>query len=296
MIAESFAILGAVGYAVGNLFIRRAVMKVTDTTAGVLISLPVGWVLFTVILVSTGHIDAVTKFSWQSYLWLSAAGIVQFVGGRMLFYKCVQLIGANTTVIFTRVSPLIAVTLGISILNEPLTWQLVVGAVLVVLGVTLTGLNPQMFRSGQRLFSGVSSKAFLLGIGAGLAWGVTPILVKLGLSGGGSPVAGALVAYTAATVILSFTLLGKDRRAGLTGMGSSVIGLFALTSLFFATAHVLRYAALSMAPASVIAPLFSISPVLLIILSFLFNRNLETFNTNVIIGAIAVVAGAILVI
>ena len=296
MSAAVLAILGALGYAFSSLVTRRAVIKVADTTAGVLISLPVGWVLFTIILIGTGQIGAVTKFSWQSYLWLSAAGIVQFVGGRMLFYKCVQLAGANITTMLTRVSPLVAVTLGISVLNEPLTWQLVFGVVLVVLGVTLTGLNPRMFRGGESLFTGISLRAFLLGGGAGLAWGLTPIMVKLGLTGSTSPVAGVFVAYVAAAVVLSFFLLNHDRRAALTGMKSREVGLFGLAGLIGAIALLLRYIALSMAPASVVATLLSTFPVFMLVLSFLFNRRMETFNSNVIIGAVAVVVGTILVI
>ena len=118
MIAATLAILGALGYAFHGLVTRRAVINATDITSGVLISLPVGLALFAVVIISAGQIDAVTGFSWQSYFWLSATGIVLFVVGRLLYYKCIQLAGANSATIFARVSPLVAVTLGVSILNE----------------------------------------------------------------------------------------------------------------------------------------------------------------------------------
>ena len=53
--------------------------------------------------------------------------------------------------------------------------------------------------------------------------------------------------------------------------------------------------ALSLAPASVVAPLVSISPVFLLFFSFLFNRNLEIFSLPIIIGAVTVVIGGILI-
>ena len=159
----------------------------------------------------------------------------------------------------------------------------------------LTGLNPQMFRSGQGLFTGVSRKAFLLGMGAGVAWGLTPVMVKLGLSDSGSPVAGAFISYLAATVVLSTYLWNRNRRVALVSMTGRGLGLFALTGLFSSTAHLLRYVALGMAPVSLVAPLFSIAPVLLLVLSFLFYRKLGVFRPNCSVGASASVLGTLVV-
>jgi uncharacterized membrane protein len=54
--------------------------------------------------------------------------------------------------------------------------------------------------------------------------------------------------------------------------------------------------ALGLAPASVVAPLVSITPVFLLVFSFLFNRKLEIFSRSVIIGTVTVVMGTILLI
>jgi len=228
-------------------------------------------------------------------MWLSAAGILHFVVGRSLFFNCIQLAGANISGIMVGASPLVAVSLGISVLNEPLTWELATGALLIVCGVMAVGLNPQMFRSGGGLLSGIPRKAFLFGIGAGLSWGISPILIKVGLSGSGSPVAGALISYSAATIALSLSLWKRNRITALVGMKGRVAGLFGLASLLSSTAQLMVYVALSMGAASAIAPIISISPVFQLVLSFLLNRKLEVFHPVVIIGTIAVVAGAILV-
>ncbi len=295
MSAETFAIIGALSFAFGNVVTRRAVIKVFDTVVGLLISLPVGLLFFTLVLIAAGQVGSIINFSWQGYLWLSAAGILNFVVGRWLFYNCVKLAGANTATVMTRVGPLIAVSLGISVLGEPVTWKLIAGVLLIIFGVMLAGLNPQMFRSGQGLFTGISRKALLLGTSAGLAWGLTPIMVKLGLSGSSSPIAGVFISYLAANVALITFLSNHNRRDALLDTKLGVIGLFSLASLFSSTAQLMRYVALHMAPVSVVAPLFATSPVLLLIPSFLLNRKLEVFSRFIIIGAIAVVLGTILV-
>jgi uncharacterized membrane protein len=152
-----------------------------------------------------------------------------------------------------------------------------------------------MFQKGQRLFSVMPRRAYVLSIGIGLSWGISPIFVKLGLQGSGSPLAGAFISYLAATIILGATLLGRNKRAGLVGTKTGgALKFFCFSGLFSATAHLMRYIALSLSPASVVAPIASTSPIFIILLSFVFNRNLEMFSLTVIMGIIAVVAGSIL--
>ena len=294
MSAVVFAAISSLSFGLNNVTARRAVIKVVDATAGVLITVPLSLVFFLLILTVMGKVGSIAGFSWQSYGWLAAAGIVHFVVGRSLFYQCVQLVGANIANVVRRINPIVTVILAISVLGEPLSWQLVVGVLLIIVGLTVTGLNPQMFRSGQGIFSGVPRKAYLLGLGVGLAWGVSPIMVKLGLNGSGSPVAGAFVSYAAATIILSTFLGNSDKRAALAGMPRGALGFFGLTGLLSAVAQLMRYVALSLGPVSVVAPIFATSPLFVRLFSFIFNRKLEVFSKNVILGIIAVIAGGIL--
>ncbi len=296
MNAVFLSIIGAFSYACSSIFARRAVMHVSDAVLGVMITVPLGVPFFMIILIFTGQMGSILSFSWQSYLLLSTAGFLAFVLGRALHLKSLQLIGANTTTILTRVNPLVAVILGVSFLGEVVTWELVVGVLLIVFGIMLVGVNPQMFRSGKSMFSRIPRRAFTYGIGSGLAWGVAPILMKMGLSGSGSPVAGAFISFSAATIILSVTLLNSKRRVALAGMTGSAVSFFVLQSLCGSTANLVRYLALDIAPVSLVAPIFALEPVFLLVLSFLFNRKLEVFGKAVIIGIIAAVVGAILLV
>ncbi len=227
---------------------------------------------------------------------LSAAGIVHFVVARSLLYRSIQLYGANVSQVMVRIFPIVTVIFGVSLLNEPLTWNLVVGVLLIVCGIMVMGLNPQMFRGSQGLFSGIPRKAFLLGISTGLCVGISPILVKMALSGSSSPAVGVFISYTAANVILGLSLVNRDRRVAISNMKIGTIGLFILNGLLTSTAQMTYFTALSMAPVSIVAPIFAISPVFLLTLSFLFNRKLEVFSAPVIAGTIAVIVGAILLV
>ena len=296
MSGEVFAIISALTFSFVCVITRRAVMRVVDATAGVLITVPIGVPFFLLVLIASGQIHSIVSFSWQGYVWLSAAGILHFIVGRSLNYSCTQLVGANVTNILIRVRPLVAVTLGVSLLSEPLTWKLAIGVLLIVCGVALTGLNPETFRSGRALFSGIPRRAFILGMSAGVAWGISPILVKLGFGSSGSAIGGAFISYSAATVALSISFWNRNKRLALASMKSDTIRLFCLIGVLSAIAQLMRYMALSLAPASVVSPLLTMTPVFVVVLSFLVNRKLESFSTPVIVGTVVVVVGSILLV
>jgi drug/metabolite transporter (DMT)-like permease len=296
MTGSIFAILAALSFAVGGIVTRRAVLKVVNAAAGVLITVPLGILFFLLILIITGQTSSIVSFSWQSYAWLSAAGIIHFVVGRSLSYSCVQLVGQNMANIFFRASPLVAVFLGISVLGESVTWQLIVGVLLIVGGIILTGLSPLILSSGHHLFSNIPRKAILLGVGSGLSWGISPIMVKIGLAGSGIPAAGAFISCLAATIVLSFFMLKPNTRVDFKAITKGPLGLFLIMGLLVNTSQLLRYTALGMAPASVVSPLFSTTPIFQLLLAFLFNRKLEVFNKPIILGTIAVVIGSILLV
>jgi len=298
MIGALFAVSSALAFAFNNIFLRRAVLKVPDAGIGALVSVPMAVPLYFMALVFTGQTGSIFSFSGRGYLWLSLAGILHFVVGRTLFYHCVQLVGANIAGILRRVSILISVVLGITLLQEPLSWRLATGVVFILGGISLPGLSSQVLRGSDGRLVRIPTKALIFGFGCGLAWGISPIFIKLGLSSSQAqaPIAGAFISFTAAAATLSLSLLNPKRRNAFARLTPGAAALFFVAGLFSCSANLTRYVALGLAPASVVAPLASITPVFLLIFSFMFNRGLEIFSRPVIVGTVAVVVGTILLI
>jgi drug/metabolite transporter (DMT)-like permease len=296
MTGSLFALLAAVTFALHNIFLRRAVLKVTDPSLGMLISVPMSVPVYYLVLTFTGRVHSVLSFSGQSYVCLILGGVLHFVIGRSLHYKCVQLAGANIALILSRVNILISVLVGVFVLHEPLSWYLATGVLLIIIGITLPGLNPNMLQNSNGQFSKIPAKAFIIGFGGGLVMGISPIFIKLGLKDSGSPVAGALISFLAASAVLSISLANHRRRASIAQITGQAAGLFFSSGLLSCIANLIRFIALSLAPASVAVPLFSITPVFLLVFSFIFNRKIELFSGPVIIGIIMVVIGSVLLI
>jgi transporter family protein len=296
MIGSLCALLTAIFFALNDIIIRRAVLKVDDAGFGTLLSVPLGVPLFFLILAFTSQLGSIFRFSSQSYVWLSLAGIFFFVVGRSLSYKCIQLVGANITSLLRRTNILVAVAIGIGLLHEPLSGQFVIGILFIIVGITLAGLSPQLLQNPYDRVLKIPVKAYALGLGSGVAWGLAPIFAKLGLAGSESPIAGAFISFSAATAILSISLANKKRRIAIIQMKARAAGLFLLAGLLSCMANLLRYVALNLVPASVVTPLVAISPVFLLVFSYLFNRKLEVFSKPVIVGTVTVVIGTILLI
>ena len=164
---------------------------------------------------------------------------------------------------------------------------------MILTGITLTGLSSQRTQKSYDSLYRIPTKAFALGLGAGVSWGAAPIFVKLGLDGIGSPVAGAFISFVAATIILSLSLLKQQTRISISATSGKAAGFFFAAGLLSFVANFVRYIALNLAPASVVTPLASTVPVFVLIFSFVFNRKLEIFNTRVVLGAISVVIGTL---
>jgi len=296
MIGPLFAVSSALAFALNNIFLRRAVLMVSDASIGILITVPMAVPLFFFILVLTGRTGSILSFSWQGYVWLSLAGIFHFAVGRALFYHCVQLVGANIANILSRADIPVSVIIGVTFLKEPLSWTLTLGVLLIIAGITLAGLNTQMVRNGFDQITKIPPRAFVFGFGCGVAWGLSPIFIKLGLKGAGSPTAGAFISFSAATLFLIISLLNQKRRSAFISMTGKAAGLFLAAGSFSCVANLLRYVALNLAPASVVTPLVSITPIFGLMLAYVFNRKLEIFSRPVIIGTIMVVVGTVLLI
>ncbi len=294
MLGPLLALIGAFFFSFSNLPTRRAVLRVKDTSAGVAVTVIISIPALFIALVISGKVGDLLRFPWDGYLWLLGAGLVHYYVGRSLNFKSVQLVGANITGILRRSTPLVAVALGVVVLGEVVTGQMFLGILLIVAGVGLIGWNPWLPRQDKISFAGLGPKGILLGVAAGASFGVSPLMIKMALNSFSSPIAAVFISFVGAAIVHALIHVKGEKRKLLFTMDRRTFWLFSLTGLLVVFAQLSRFFALSMAPISVISPIFTVSPLMLIMLSFFFNRKLEVFSKSVIIAAVFVVAGSLL--
>lgn len=295
MLGPILALLSSITFALKHIFIRRASLKIINTNIGTLVSVPTAFITLLVILIVNGQIRLLIGFPAAGYFWFALAGVLQFTVGLSIYYKCIQLMGANLAILLSRINILVSVAIGILFLHEPVSVKLLVGVSLIFMGVTLPGLNTPMLRDSDGSLLNIPFKAYVLVFISGFIFGVTPIFIKLGISKSGYPIVGAFISFLAGTIAMCFLFIRQENRVTITKMDTKSLILFLLSGIIFCVGNLFRFFALKMTSASIAVPLISTMPVFLIFFSFIFNRKIEIFNRKVVMGAVSVVLGTILV-
>jgi drug/metabolite transporter (DMT)-like permease len=290
------ALLSASSFAASMICTRRGVLRIADASLGGYISVFVAPPLFLLIALVLGDLQSIGSFTAKGYLWLAIAGIIHFVLGRPSHYWAMKYLGANMASVFTALNLVYTMLLGFFILGEQVTKGMALGSALIIIGPILQvwpkagedSANARESNSSPR----ISAKGITAALTTGVCFGVSPLFIKWGLQQGGSALAGTFLSYSSAMVLLGATMVSTVRREAVVHMERRALLWFVLSGLFVALAQLLRYIALKVSPISVAGPLTATSPMFLLLLSFMVNRDMESFRWNVLLGAMLVVAGA----
>jgi drug/metabolite transporter (DMT)-like permease len=126
---------------------------------------------------------------------------------------------------------------------------------LPILGGTLVIVAGTTLLSSGGRSSGVRARQLIVPLLSAVCFGIVAVLRKMGLAGM-APVPGFAVNVTAALIAFTGFLTGS---------------------------------------VSVVAPLASVSPIFVLVLSFFFLRGIELLNTRIVVGTVLIVAGVYLI-
>jgi drug/metabolite transporter (DMT)-like permease len=141
LLGQGAVVLASIFYAASSVYAR----KTTENIPGIFRS--VGPLLSStaVMWLATAFVDKPISMprlpiTWIALLWL---GILGSGFAFILLYYLIHAIGPTRTTMVTYLFPLGGVILGVSFLGEQLTWQLLVGAALVVASLAVANLQPK---------------------------------------------------------------------------------------------------------------------------------------------------------
>jgi uncharacterized membrane protein len=279
-----FSFQAALCFSIAHIFIRRGLVE-SNAMTGSFISLSttaaVLWLLFPFFASAA---DLWTPVS----LIFVAAGIFAPGIGRTMSYIGIEKIGVARSVPIANSSPIFASIFAVIFLAEIWVPQNIIGTLLVIGGV----IALSMARPAQGQWRKLDVVYPLIGA---MAFGASAILRKAGLDYVPIPVlAGAITAGSAA--IFSFVLLqfrGGKEALKLTRRSAS--WLFP-AALFNTAATLSVFYALSYGKVVIVEPLVSSNPVLTLLFTAIFLRDLEAINLRVMAGALLTVTGTVLVV
>jgi drug/metabolite transporter (DMT)-like permease len=310
MLGAIYATLAALTFAMNNAAMRRGVLTGTAVQA-IALTVPLGGLCFLVMAIVTGEIWAINSFPFVAACWLAAQGVLQFVVGRYFNYEANRLVGVNISAPVVQLQVIVTMLLAVVLLKEEFTVLQAIGTVLMLGGSFGTQLHkpvsPASTRSQEATTTSRTPNAkpafkprylpgVMCGLGAAIAYGVAPLLVRAAFES--TPVknilAGGVIAYATATIVLLVLVFFlAPVRQHIRTVNRHSATWFAAAAALVAASHGFVYASLAVAPLMVVTPILQLSLIFRIFLSQLLNREYEIMNAAVIIGSIVAVVGSI---
>ena len=163
----------------------------------------VGWVVVVLITFVTGGFADWHLLTWTRLFYLVVPGILGGVFGDALYVYSLKAIGINRAFPISNTYPIFTVLLSALLLGEPITWLMIVGMVLVLLGVYLVARPRNSVDDAPSILPrAVLLKGIMFALGAALIWGSTAVMLVLGLKGIDSAMANTVRVPSVALIAL----------------------------------------------------------------------------------------------
>jgi drug/metabolite transporter (DMT)-like permease len=281
------SLLSAATFGMNIATLRRGVISGTVLQA-LAITVPAGVPLFALGCLLFGAFDELLGLSREAWGWFAAAGVIHFVVGRYGNYRATRALGGAQSGPIQQVALLVSLALAIVFLGERLTTLSIIGILLILGGpIVIAGSaatkGEVRTRAGQKL-NYVEGYFWSLVCAAG--FGSSPLLIKYGLEGGGveASLAGGLVSYAAATLVILIIVLLPQNIGQVRSLGIGNAGWFLATGVLVFISQMLLYMALALAPVSVVSAVQRTALVFRVIFAWMLNRDHEVLGASTLAG------------
>ncbi len=282
--SDYFAIQASLCFALSHVLNRRGLVSSNGITASLFSLTMSAVVLWTLV----PFFVPLASFRSHAVWYFLAGGIFAPGLGRTLTILGMERVGAARSVPIANTYPMIASILAVILMGERWTLQNFLGTSLVVLGVVILSRKESLNVQWRKI-------DLIFPVMAAFAFAVSSNLRKLGLLVEHLPIMGAAVtASTGLLLGLIMLQLHGGRKAIVLSRRS--FSWFFAAGISNTTAMVSVFYALSFGKVVTVEPLIGANPVLVIILSAIFLRDLESITSRIVVGAACTVAGSILVI
>lgn len=308
MLGVIYTLLSAVTFGLNSATVRRGVITGTVTQL-VALSIPLGLALFAAVAWAVGETEQMHAFSPRSCVLLASAGVLHFVFGRYCNYRSIQAMGANLSAPIQQGNLLVSLVVAIVFLDETLDALKILGTGLMV-GAPALIYGTQKMRglarstAAQRRSVGAAvapapkfeprlAEGYIFGGLSCLCYGVSPALVRGGLESTGLALAGGIVSYGAASVLIVLMLLWPGARRDLAAIDHRNLLWFVITGVTVCISQIFLYMAMAIAPITVVQPLMRCSTLFGTLSAWLFNRKHESFELGLLAAIALSLVGAL---
>jgi len=261
-------------FGVMTVALRAALSVENDATLGTFATVAPAFALAAAIALASGPHDVLNAWPY------ALVGLLAPAGSQLLFTFAVKTVGASRASVVVGMAPLAAVAIAFTVLGEPVSAPLVLGAIAITLGgVALVG---------ERRPEHLRAIGLLLAAGCVVFFAMRDNLVRhLAVSSSVPPsVAAATSLFVGATVALVFARRLPSPRT---------LRAFLPAGICFGLSYVFVFEAYYRGRVSVVSPLISTETLWGVTLSALFLRHSELVGRRLLAGAALIVTGGVLI-
>lgn len=281
-----FAIASAFLYALANV-ITRVGLRYASTTSGVIISLLFCFGSVTIYCLFYTSLD---QFLNMGIFFFLAAGIIGPFWGRVLLYIGIEKVGTAIASTLYEDKPLFSVLAAVFILGESLSFSILLGMLLMILGSAIVSLE----RSGGQIEKNWSKKDLIYPLTAGACYGVAHALRKMGLNITPSPIVGVMVQNIGAMIFIPILVFSRNNKEEVLSKNKNAWLLFGLVGILQVSAQWCLFKALEIGKVVVVSPLSSLSTFFVLTLTAIFLHKIEKVTWRIVLGAGLIVCATLI--
>lgn len=292
--------------------VNRGTLVDMDVYESTLIQLLVSSVVLLAVMLPTGDLATLLHVPAAAYVDFGLAGVVHFLGGWTLLNMSQKRIGAARTSPLLATVPLFGAFLALVTLNETPSAASMIGMATIVAGVYV--VQAERVRRTVRVRPGAvmddedrdglghgSLRARLsgssFGLGAALAWAISPVFIRKGLDLYDSPLVGVVIGVLFATAAYAALILARGRQGGGRRAPRGALNWKIVAGVLVGLATWSRWYALSLTPVAVVLSLGLLSvPTVIVLAPILAGRHLERVTASLVAGSALVITGALVLI
>ncbi|MDG6907396.1 MAG: DMT family transporter [Nitrososphaerota archaeon] len=287
-----FAISSAFLLGSNKLAVRKSLLKMDESFASfisILLAIPI----FGLPLLIYG--TDISRIPISAVIVFAGAGILNFSLGRYCIWKCISTIGANRGNIMASSQVLYAVAIAILFLHQTVDLLQGTGIALVMFGILLISFRG--FSAGHFTPQQLKTGTFF-GITGGLLWGVSQVLMQIGISLFKNATTASFITYLAAIPgvipIIYLSNRYSKEEGGAFRIDRYSLGFVIIAAMLGNFGLFFRYLSLQTIPLTIVSTINGTNPMITLVLSYFLIRNLEHIDLRTTVGLVLSVIGVLL--
>jgi drug/metabolite transporter (DMT)-like permease len=278
LIVEALSLLTALCYGVSAVLNRIGMRDSNPMTGAMVISL-VQVLILSVLVVAMPP----ARINLTGVALFVASGLLASTLGRLANLISVDRMGVAVSSTIIGSNPLFSTVFAVLFIGERVVPSTLAGTVLIVVGIALASWRGE---GGPRLNS-----TLVFPFAAAALYGASSVVRKVALNILPEVTLGALVS-TAASLLSFVVYLVATQGFGTVRLSRSSGKYFLVSGVIVSVAWLSMFTALSVGGVAVVSALIGTSPLFSLVLSALLLRDTEELGRGVIMGSVAIVAGA----